>query len=238
MSRLVIAIQHYHGDAPQAARLVRLITDAEREPRSDVELCIVRRFDTEPDTDSLIYAASKFKVSCFKTSTPWTGWPGGCNGVALDLLKESDRRVKSGEWADVDGLLMIEPDCVPCVPDWIDQIRVAWLRARMDSKIIMGSWRNSGGPDGHINGNCVVMPDLASVIGTDMIGPGLAWDCALTPYVKDKWAISSLFKNMFQSKDATEYDLKTPESGAVRPVLVHGYKDTSAIEIAEGWLKL
>lgn len=235
--RLVIAVQYWEQDKPQAERLLRLIADCEPQRRADVELCIVRRFDATPAVDAMIYCADKFKVSAFTSKTPWTGWPGGCNGMAMDLLNESLRRVKSGEWADVDGLLMIEPDCVPCVPDWIDRIRAEWARALADRRWQMGSWRNSGGPDGHINGNCVVVPDLAARIDLNCISPHMAWDCQIVPQVKNRWAISGLIKNAFSTNVASEYDLKTPESGAVRPAIYHGCKSTQAIEMAERWLR-
>ncbi len=237
MTRLVISVSYHEADKPQAERLLKLIADCESAKRDDVEIHVCRRFDATPAIDSMIYVADKFKVSASTTRTPWTGWPSGPNGMALDLLKESDRRVKSGEWGDVDGLLMLEPDVVPCVPTWIDEIRIAWMRARMEGAVIMGSWRNSGGPDGHINGNCVVVPDFASRVGTGMIGPELAWDCALTPYVKDRWKITGLVKNAFSTRGTTEYDMKTPETGAVRPAIYHGCKDEAAIRLAEGWLR-
>lgn len=237
MTRLIIAVSYHEFDKPQAERLLRLIADCEPVKRDDVELHICRRFDATPAIDSMVYCADKFKVSASTSKTPWTGWPAGCNGQALDLLTETNRRVKSGEWSDVDGLLMLEPDCVPCVPTWIDEIRIAWLRARMDDRWLMGSWRNSGGEFGHINGNCVVVPDLADRIDLGCISPHMAWDCQIVPQVKNRWQVSGLIKNAFATQAATEYDLKTSESGAVRPAIYHGCKSAEAIEIAEGWLK-
>ncbi len=237
MTRLVISVSYHESDKPQAERLLKLIADCEPRKRDDVEIHVCRRFDATPATDALIYVADKFKVSASTTRTPWTGWPAGPNAMAMDLLREADRRVKSGEWADVDGLLMLEPDVVPCVPTWIDEIRLAWLRTRMDDRWMMGSWRNSGGEFGHINGNCVVVPDLASRIDLGVIGPELAWDCAIVGQTKHHWQVTGLIKNAFATRAATEYDMKTPEVGYVRPAIYHGCKDESAISIAEGWLR-
>lgn len=237
MTRFIICLQYHESDKPQAERLLRLIADCEREPRDDVELLLCRRFDAAPMTEAMIYAAGKFKVSGYQTHTRWTGWPAGPNAMVKDVLTEAASRVKSGEWADVDGLLMIEPDCVPMSPNWIDVIRGAWRVTRGEGRWMMGSWRNSGGEFGHINGNAVVMPDLAERISLDCIGSDLAWDCAIVPQIKNYWQVSNAFKNCFESRGATEYDLKTPETGVGCPALVHGYKDTSAIEIAERWLR-
>lgn len=237
MNRFVIAISYHEADKPQAERLLRLIADNELAPRGDVEICIVRRFDATPAIDSMVHLADKFKVSAFTTHTPWTGWPAGCNGVARDLLEESALRVKSGEWADVEGLLMIEPDCVPCTPTWIDALRIAWHHAKADGCLQMGAWRNSGGEFGHLNGNCVVVPDLASRICLDVIGRDLAWDCAIVPQVKHRWQVTGLIKNAFSTHAATEYDLRTPEIGILPPALYHGCKSEDAIAIAERWLR-
>ncbi len=89
-------------------------------------------------------------------------------------------------------------------------------------KWMMGAWRPSGGEFGHVNGVCCLRADFANLAGTiDIIGRDLAWDCAVSPYVKDHWKISGEIKNCFESRNATF------DAIAGWPALVHGYKDDS-----------
>lgn len=227
--KIMIALQFWEGDRVKAMRLARLIADIEPKARDDVEFCFVRRFDTEPIAhDDLSHLSLKFKTHVIKTTTQWTGWPGGPNAMALDVLNAFK------DWEGLDALLLIEPDCVPTSCHWLRHIMDEWESATTLQKWVMGSWRGSGGQDGHINGNCVVRPDLAKVVPLgNLVGPGFAWDCAIAPYIKNHWFITGAIKNQFQSSNATAADLLTPEFGEFSPSLVHGYKDDSAFEIGK-----
>lgn len=226
--KLVLALQFYIGDRDRAMRLARLIADIELAPRTDVEFLFVARYDCDHDRETIDYVAKKFPVHWITTCTKWRGWPGGPNAMAKDLLEWTAANRK-----DVDGLLMIEPDCVPTSPFWLNHIGDAWNDALADGKWIMGAWRQSGGVHGHINGNCVVRPDFSKLVGTaDVVGPELAWDCAISPYVKDHWKITGTIKNCFEARNATIEHLFDPVGGEELPALVHGFKDDSAYDLA------
>ncbi len=226
--KFVIALQFYGGDRDKAMRLARLIADVTLPSRHSVEFLFVARYDCDHDQETIKYVAKKFPICWTTTYIKWRGWPGGPNAMALHLL----------QWMATmrphnDGLLMFEPDCVPTSPFWLDALIDCWENAVARGKWIMGSWRNSGGVHGHINGNCVVRADLANLIPlVDLIGPDYAWDCAIAPLVKDHWDISGVIKNCFECRNAGHDSLFIPEIGEESPALVHGHKDDSAYEIA------
>ncbi len=225
--KFILALQFHEADKAKAMRLARFIADLEPFFRNDTEFLFVARFDCEHDHDTIRYVNSKFRVNWITSYTKWTGWPAGPNAMARDTLEylAANRR-------DSGGVLLFEPDCAPVSPSWITHLIEEWDRARFAERIIMGAWRPSGGADGHINGNCVLRPNIALQIGLDMIGPDLAWDCAIVPYVKNRWLATTLIKNCFESKDATGRDLFWNPIGQDAAVLVHGYKDDSAYNLA------
>lgn len=232
--KLIIALQFHEADKPQAMRLARLIADIEPVFRDDVDFCFVERFDCSPaDSATMGYVGRKFSLSTFVTKTNWTGWPDGPNATALDLLNHSLRMVQCGQWAEADALLLLEPDCVPLDKNWIDRLKAEWRLAEAAGKFICGAWRDSGGEHGHINGCCLIRPDLASQIDLKCITPNLAWDCAIAPQLRHRWRTTGLIKNRFQSKNAAFSDLVIPDEGGRSPVLVHGFKDDSAYNIAK-----
>jgi hypothetical protein len=250
--RLVIALQFYSEDRDKAMRLARFAADIEPAFRADVELCFVARFDAQHDEETMAYVAKKMAVSKFTTTTQWTCWPAGCNAMALDFLREAMRRYNPdltkhqrqlssltgksrdalfkklqenlrGEWSDVSFILMMEPDCVPMDKNWINRLKDAWNDARRSDCLIMGAWWDGGGP-GHINGNCVIVPWLASEIDLRVITPYAGWDVAIAPQVFRRWATTDLIRNHFGGTNAVQF------SG--EPALIHGYKNDSAYDIA------
>lgn len=231
--KAVICLQFHGDDKLQAMRLARLLADIEPAFRDDVELCFVVRFDCEHDSETQEYCAKKFNVSQFKTTTPWTGWPSGPNGMAVDVLRCMAMRVTTGQISKNDVMILLEPDCVPVRREWINVLKHNWQCFAMHHDIwIMGAWRNSGHADGHLNGNLVCRPDLASLIDLSCIGKDLAWDCAIVPQtLKNRWIIYEI-KNCFQSIEAMDQSLLERHANGTQPCLVHGYKDDSAYNIA------
>lgn len=219
--------------------LCRLIADIEPKRREDVRVRIVARGDAEQfDMDVIQYIGRKFDVSWAHAKSRAEGWPTGPNGMACEILLTAPEWLHENGWDDANGILLIEPDCVPLQKDWLDQILAAWAVALVNDAWIMGSWRNSGGERGHINGNCVTVPTFGKLAHLKDCGRYLAWDCWHSPRTYNHWNISGLFRNDFQKSHAREADLRTPEIGTVPPVLVHGYKDGSSVAIARRWMNL
>lgn len=233
--KLILCLQYHEADKATAMRLARIIADIEPEMRHDIEFCFVRRFDCEPDVDTMLYVAGKFRVSAFKTHTKWTGWPAGPNAMARDLLVESLRRTKTDEsWRMAGGLLLLEPDCMPLSRNWLNELSAAWEKTGAD-KWLMGAWRPSGGEFGHINGVCVTRTDLGAFVDLSVINEHLAWDCALSPQVHQRWEKTELIRNLFQQRNVSEAELLNTHGDAM-PVLAHGIKDDSALEIARRFI--
>lgn len=217
--------------------VARLMADLEKKPRTDCELIFAHRYDfVGPGNTARSHCEKKFTVSSYQTHTRWFGWPAGPNGMARDCLLEAARRLEQNSgywWSPEDMVLLLEPDACPITPDWLDQIYADWLVARAQAKIIMGSWRNSGGQYGHINGNCCVIPAFATIIDVKQwINQDVAWDCTLVPFLKDRWHVSGLFKNAFQTAHMTEEEMVKPEVGIRKPALIHGVKDSSVLDHA------
>lgn len=238
---ICIVLQYHAGDYYRAMELARFIAQLERRPRTDVKFAFFGRWDArDPDVTTLDLVGKKFGVRCARTSRhKWTGWPSGPNGIAKEALETAP----SWLWREFgivtqDGpLLMLEPDCVPFARDWLDQMIDDWQTFgtgpdQRDGVWQIGAWRDSGGADGHINGNCLIRSDIAHVLPLQVITPHLAWDCAIAPLMAKHWYHSWLFRNDFQSTHASLATLTTPIRGDRPPVLIHGYKDNSALKLA------
>jgi hypothetical protein len=232
--KTVICLQLYEADKATAMRLARFITDIEPVKRDDVELVFCARFDCDHDEETERYCADRFQVTRFNTSTPWTGWPAGPNGMAFDLLRWMLNRVKAGEVSRKDALILIEPDCVPVHANWINLLLEEWNQAHPHGVLMMGAWRPSGGEHGHLNGNCILKPSIFEVLSEGVFNEYLAWDCSIVPDIYQNWWPTHQIKNCFESRNATEQDMRGSVCHADGrfPVLVHGYKDDSAYNIA------
>lgn len=227
MTKLAIALQFYEGDKPQAMRLARMIADIEQFFRWEIRFIFVPRFDSWVDDDTRKHVAHKFMVSEIRCLNNWTGWPGGPNGMAHDLLCHAVVGL-----SDCSGLLMIEPDCVPVHQNWINILWSVWESLPVN-RLMFGAWRNSGGAEGHINGNCIVRPNIGAFPGfLKLFNQHLAWDCAVAPIMSHYWEKTDLIQNCFESRDAKPSDID-PSA-----VLVHGYKDDSLYNIARERMKL
>lgn len=226
--KFVIALQFWEQDKTIAMRLAHLIANIESAPRTDVEILFVARFDCDHDHETIRCVAQKFPVHWITTHTKWTGWPAGCNAMAKDTLEWVAANRK-----DADGVLMMEPDCVPTSIEWLDKLMRAWDLVRAE-KWLMGDWRPSGGEWGHINGNCVIDPKVADAL-SGVITEDPAWDCSISPWVKHRWAVSGIIRNCFQGLNASWADLFHPRSeGDTRAALIHGFKDTSVVDLIWG----
>ncbi len=231
---ILIALQFYAADRDRAMRLARMIADIEPRFRDDVEILFCARFDTPQDSATIEYVQQKFIVRQFTTVTKWTGWPGGPNGMARDVLRE----IGNGQNAKADGVLMIEPDCVPVAKDWLDQLAAAWRgpEGAPCEAYMMGAWRDSGPVGGHINGNCMVPPEIGGYVDLSRITEHYAWDCQLSELTRGYWKQTDLIRNLFQETNVTEDRMIGGPFG--RPALVHGVKDDSGYDIAKKLLFL
>jgi len=236
---IALCLQFYDADRDKAMRLARLIADLEDIPRDDVALIFAARFDSSHDDATVKHVRAKFPlVETFTTATRLVGWPQGPNGMARDLLLYFDRLGDA-----YDGVLMIEPDVVPLNPRWLNILIDEWNTAKEHGNVIMGAWRNSGNPCGHINGNMFMIPTLASWLRArgfevKQIGNSIAWDCAVSAFCQHNWHHCGRIKNLFQSHSATLEAMYSPDVGDDPVAMLHGYKDDSAYNLAREVMKI
>jgi hypothetical protein len=247
--KLCIVLQYWERDRERAMELARFIAELEPRHRDDVAFIFFCRWDaTAPDPVTCLKVSAKFATAyAFTSKYKWQGWPAGPNGIAREVLEAAPDWLRHnflprflpqlGFDRDVDALLMLEPDCVPFDRFWLNQMINEWCLHghRKDLSLPgdawqIGAWRDSGGPGGHINGNCLIRADVAKVIPLQVITEHFAWDCAIAPLMRNHWRDSPLFVNHFQSTNATKE--KIPPNA----VLVHGYKDDSAMQLARHYL--
>ena len=236
---LIVALQFHEKDREQAATLARFIADVEPARRDDVKILFVTRSGSaRMDPMTCEHVNKTFDIGMWMTPDTGDGWPSGPNKMATDLLMHAPDWVAQYGWQGAFGILLLEPDCVPMDRFWTDKIMRAWALALIDGAWCMGSFRQSGPPCGHVNGSMVVRPDFAKLVDLSGCPHDLAWDCYVAPAVMPHACISGLFLNKFRETNATEEILRTPETGGVPPVLVHGFKDRSAEDIARKWMNL
>lgn len=226
---MIIALQFHSGDKPQAMRLAKFMADIEPEYRGDVELCFVAAPGLH-EIDTALHCAKKFQTSQFISLSPDTGWPAGPNAMVKEVLHWMLKRYRKPDFRSEVPLLLLEPDTVPFRKDWLNVLLKLWKEQFALDRWIVGAWRDSGCAGGHINGNCLIRPDIARWINLSIIGKELAWDVAIAPLVHNNWFATDLIVNHFQSTNATDAALRLPNG--CMPALVHGYKDDSAYEIA------
>lgn len=225
---LCICLQFYAGDMERAMKLAKFIADLETSFRFDLEMCFCARFDCPQDSSVIDYVRKKMPVSQFTSRRKWSGWPEGPNGLAYDLLEEMHRRYDDGRWTNHEAILFLEPDCVPLCREWTNLLMDEWSPVHRAGACIMGAWRESGGAYGHINGNMLIASSLNMTDVTATAPAGLAWDCALAPYWKNRWHKTDLILNLFNETNVPFPKFLGPVGGTLPPVLVHGCKDESA----------
>jgi hypothetical protein len=232
--KIILCLQYWEGDRPQAMRLARFIADLEPVFRDDVEFCFVRRHDAEPlDDDTRHYVAVKFRVAEIVSPEHVPGYPASPNLMALDTM----RRMADPSVAEraVKACLLMEADCVPVARNWIDELSLEWDRASSHGKSVLGAWLPLCGKLGHINGNLLFSPDLFVRLGMENhpCPPKKPWDIVYPPLFAPVWAMTGLILNLYKEICVPDERFQKPHCGVRPPVLVHGVKDESVWKYAE-----
>ena len=161
--------------------------------------------------------------------SPGDKYPKGPNDTALEIMRcKRDYTYKA--------VLLLEPDCVPVAPDWLDKLSDEWDRAAAAGHLIMGSWHplNVNHPTmGHLNGNLMFHPSIAEKITIPDVPDEHPWDTWLAATFQPHWCRTGLIKNLNRHKTATIRQLSVPECGKIAPVLIHGVKDESVWNYAK-----
>lgn len=156
---ILLNIQFWEQDRPQAMRLAKLIADLEPVPRKDVGVLFTARFDCKHDVEAEKYVAQKFP--CFKLTCrrPATGWPNGPNQMMGESYQHVVESVRSKVLPNnIECILFVEADCVPLAKDWISTLYNEW---KASGKMVSGAWLKAADAGmEHVNGNCIIALDF------------------------------------------------------------------------------
>jgi len=229
--KIVICLQYFDGDRGNALRLARLIADIQPAWTADFDFMFVPRFDSTFDRATIQYVSRKFNVWTHLSTRREMGWPAGCNGVVHSVFMDAIQRVKDGRWAGVDGVWFIEADSLPLTKDWLQRIATEWGQARAAGKLVMGAWQSEWSPQGHLNGNMLFVPDLASrVRGLEGCPPHMPWDTFHAPKFAKVWHKSDQMVNFYKRVRVKPEELWGPDK---KWVFVHGVKDDTGYELVK-----
>lgn len=228
--KINVALQFWDGDRTRAMHLARFIADLEPSFNNLVDFTFVARWDAQHDDQTVEYVSKKFKTWKLKGRRTGTGWPRGCNDLALDLLQQSAMKVSRKEWPDHKALYLIESDVMPLCRDWLARLAAEWDDATNHGKFVLGAWCPFHATCGHINGNMLVAPDIARrLINIDMCPVKSGWDAYLAYKFEPHWAKSKIMQNHYDNRaNIPEEVLWSSVDGVTESVVVHGVKDMSA----------
>lgn len=151
---IVLNLQIWDGDKTQGMELARLLADIEPTYREDVIFLFSHRFDCSFDEDTIAYVSKKFKVKKFTSYSRGTGWPQGPNDLMRDSYQHCIELERKGQLPGINGVMFIEPDCIPTDMNWLNHLLHEWKNCGKD---VLGCWLMAGdcGVE-HINGNCII----------------------------------------------------------------------------------
>lgn len=229
--KMVVALQFWDGDKERAMHLAKFVADLEPEFNPRIDLAFVARFDTKHDLETVKYVSRKFNTWTLTGTRRTTGWPTGCNDLALDLFQQAASRSRPGQkWANHKALYLIESDVMPLCRDWLQRLSDEWDVAQEAGKMVMGSWSPYHSPVGHINGNMLVRPDLVFRIkGLESCPFKAGWDAYFGPKFEPVWHKSVQMSNHYDYRANIPPEiLWSCVDGVTPPAVVHGVKDWSA----------
>jgi|SRR5215475_1029001 len=225
MANVIFCLQMCPMDCDAAVDLVKLIADVEKAHPSKCkpQWVLSHRKDTPL---SRVYQCQGLllkvfdQVMVFKAARYANGWPGGSNALWRSTMEDIARLEISEP-----GILTFEPDCVPLSADWLDRLDGAYAnRARP----ILGHIHQEETIDQHVNGNAIWPVDLAirwpQVLEAP---PTMAWDYWGRNFYIREAEDTALITQWYRRRKLNEEEWETIEKHGLRPVLLHGVKDSS-----------
>lgn len=229
-NKIVVALQFWEGDKDKAMSLARLIADIEPAKNEKVEFAFFARFDATHDEETVAYVSRKFNVWKMTCRIPGTGWPDGCNAMAIDLMHQANEW-SHDRWKQIKAVYLIESDILPMRRDWLARLTAEWDVTSAQGKLLMGSFYPFHSPVGHINGNMFIDPQIVSRIkGLQACPPGRAWDTEFAVKFSPHWYKSVQMTNHYDFKRNIPGDVLFSTVDGKTPVcVVHGVKDGSGL---------
>jgi hypothetical protein len=184
--KILVALQLWAGDLAQGEALAKLCAEltllanaGQKSPHADFMFAL--RWDCPlPSCINEITRAFQ-NVRTFTGRNRISGWPNGCNNLAVETYRHFVAKQQAGLW-NYSGLWLTEADSVPLTADYLARVHREWVAT---DKLVLGCWIGSfpnGNPDGsqaHINGNMVIHHDLARAAPGVLVTPTpIAWDAS------------------------------------------------------------
>lgn len=230
---LIVAIQFWEGDAEQAFRLARLLTDIEPAHRDDVTIALCGRFDTERTphlVDTWWHCLKRFRAVSLRSKREATGHPDGCFGLWAGTMEQLAERWATGQ-TEACSVFTVEADGVPLSVDWISRLQREHARALRAGKRVTGAFTESGGELPHINGSLLAHLSLwADRPSLHRTPAGQAWDIFHAPALLAEAQATPLIKNVY---GARAWSPEALAAMAKETAWLSSTKDTSALEWAE-----
>ena len=225
---IALCLQCCPLDQSEALSLARLISDIEPEFRGDGEFFLVYRKDCSlwlaKEFERLV--APKFaRVVAREARNFDTGWPGGSNMLAASAFMEMTLLQREGLCRH-DGFLLFEPDCIPLVADWINQLSDQWDLTKGQNKQACGHWHQEYDPSTlHMNGNGIFRSDWFDRHPNWLVGSGMqGWDFFYREGIISVSRDTNLIFQHYNRHGITLEELEAIEKNGEKPVFFHGIK--------------
>lgn len=228
--KIVLMLQYYDGDKARAMHLAKLIADLQQDKSERFDFAFCPRWDSTFDYEVINRVSRKFNVWQLKGQRRGTGWPHGCNELALDLMQQAYGQVRRRIWNYHKACYLIESDVMPMHKDWLYALSDEWDECQAKGKLVMGAWSPMHSAVGHINGNMLFSPDLViKVKGIEGCPARAGWDCFFAPKFYPVWHKSRQMQNHYDYRSNIPPEiLWSSVDGVTQVAVVHGVKDTSA----------
>jgi len=236
--KVLIAIQFWPGDKPQAQRLARLIADLQETHSDKADILFAARFDTEVDKDVLSYVSRKFDVHSMVSRRKGTGWPYGTTELVCSVLEWAYFNAVSKNTTKYKAVFTCEGDGVPLSADWISHFSAGWDALTDGTKVADALIEKGSDHPRHVNGNAFFSTDKDFLNWA--VGKGLpsvpsqsAWDTVLAPeFEKRGWAALPGLESSWQTHTMEYAWYEREKERGTR--WFHGVKDNSLYDQVQG----
>jgi hypothetical protein len=232
-------LAYWEGDRDAAGRLARFLADLEPRHSSDADFLLVNRFDCAPVPGLVEDVSRKFNTFSVQSPIIRTGWPDGCNGLAMTGFDWVRSNFESERIPRYKAIFNCESDGGPICADWVARLSAAWDLVNKTRPVYMAGPLIPGNPD-HINANALISGDLTFLKWLTLGGPahtitGGGWDYLLAREFKRMgWANISEMRSYYNSPHFTEEQYAQMRKENL--IWVHGIKDNSLIDLGRIWL--
>lgn len=237
--KFLVALTYWDGDKAAANDLARLIADLQPEKSNEVDFLFAMRNGGTIDRATVEYVARKFNVWTLVGNRRDKGWPNGCNAIHMDMLHWVANMMNNGK-LDPSGVLLVESDCCPIYPDWLNRIMNEWKAAQAAGCEVLGHIQCPPENRFHVNAAGVYMPNLVMKYPQIIGAPGCGWDWHFGPLLQPVSKSSKEIYMDYNKATTTEEELYAPRvrfkehpngTTPYKPCFIHGVKDDSARKI-------